>query len=100
MLAPTLMTMVPVVVLLTHMVWLGASGDDNAPELPREERKRHLMWGMFYMNPDDPRGWVDKTWGYGRTVNMRSPGHVYLFSAMIVTCLVGAVWMTVCATGA
>ena len=30
---------------------------------------RHYRWGLFYVNPDDPRIWVPKQLGLGWTLN-------------------------------
>ena len=93
-LVPTLFTLLGSVVLLAHMLWLGATGDSRAPELPSEERKRHYVWGLFYVNPADPRGWVPKTLGVGVTVNFRTKTQVYVFVLLLVLTLAGSLWMT------
>ncbi len=45
---------------------------ETAPS--REQMRQHLAWGIIYCNPEDPRGWVPKTWGPGQTVNARTRG--------------------------
>lgn len=35
----------------------------------QEERQRHVKWGVFYYNPDDPRLFVEKTVGVGMDFN-------------------------------
>lgn len=97
MIPSTILTVGATTLLLAHIFWLGAQGDNSAPQLSKEERKQHTIWGMFYLNPNDPRGWVPKTWGYGWTVNMRSNRHVAIFVSLITLTLLGSLWMTVCA---
>jgi uncharacterized membrane protein len=98
MTALTTATVVFAAALIAQMLWLGAQGDRSAPLLPKDIRKAHTLWGMFYVNPNDPRGWVPKTFGYGWTVNMRSRGHVYVFVVLILGALLSAIGTSVLAT--
>lgn len=47
--------------------------------------RRHLRWGIFCLNPADPRGFVPKSLGW--TVNYRHPGWVYLQLFMLALSL-------------
>ena len=84
------------VLLIFHMLWLGSLGNPG-PELSKAEMKRHIVWRSFYLNPDDPRAWVPKTWGYGWTVNFRTMTQVYVFATLIAITLGSAVMMSWCA---
>lgn len=84
------------VLLLLHLLWVGALGQ-SGPELSKEEMKRHLVWKAFYVNPADPRGWVPKTYGFGWTVNFRTMNHVYTFVALIVATVVSSGLLSACA---
>ena len=68
--------------MLAHMFWLGQqtlpAGTGIVPETP-EAARQHLVWGAFYVNPDDPRGWLPKPIGLGSTVNFRTVRQVALF---------------------
>ena len=72
----------------------GRRGDARAPALEPEDMRRHILWRSFYVNPDDPRGWVPKVSGPGWTVNFRTRGQVVLFVGLIVLSLAGAVLLT------
>lgn len=98
MTALTTATVVFAAALIAQMFWLGARGDQRAPLLPRDVRRAHTLWGLFYVNPNDPRGWVPKTFGYGWTVNMRSRGQVYVFVVLILGALLSAIAASVLAT--
>ena len=63
-----------IVIVLGETVYFGAQGRKPAPgeNVPTaDEMRGHLVYGMFYANPDDPRGWVPKPIGYGYTINLR-----------------------------
>ncbi len=62
-----------------------------------EEMKRHLMWGLFYVNPADPRGWVPKINGLGYTVNFRSERNARRFAFLIGATLLSAAALSVVA---
>lgn len=81
--------------LLAFTFWLGRMGDRRAPRIPIAEMRRHTLWTVFYVNPDDPRGWVPKPYGIGWTVNFRTPRNVYVFGALVVGTLLGAAVMSV-----
>lgn len=38
-----------------------------------DDVKRHWKWGIFYINPEDPRLWVPKYLGIGWTLNFSRP---------------------------
>jgi uncharacterized membrane protein len=97
MITLTAVTLLCSLALLVQMIWLAARGDNTALQLPDEERRRHYVWRMLYMNPADPRGWVPKSWGYGWTVNFRTMGQVWLFVALLAGSLLSALAMTVLA---
>jgi uncharacterized membrane protein len=86
--------------LLMFTFWLGHAGDRNAPRIPIDEMRRHVVWKLFYVNPDDRRGWVPKPYGIGWTVNLRTMRNVYVFSALVVATLLGAVVMSLTAPDA
>ncbi len=94
-LAFTLLTLLCTAALVGHMLWLGALGDPSAPALPAEEVRKHLVFGSFYLNPADPRGWVQKLNGIGYTVNMRAMKHVYLFVALLFATFGSAIGLCV-----
>ena len=56
-----------------------------------EEMKTHMLWGLFYVHPGDPRGWVPKTSGLGYTVNFRTERKAKIFACLIVATLFSAV---------
>jgi len=61
-------------------------GDESQPD--REEMKKYIVWKSFYVNPDDPRGWVPKTSGVGMTVNFRTKSRALTFAAMVAGSLI------------
>lgn len=69
--------------------WLAARAPGGDP-LPPEEMRRHVVWRSFYVNPDDPRGWVPKLSGTGWTVNFRSRANATVFGVFLGMTLVGA----------
>jgi len=96
-------TVLCVVAVVGQMLRVGAMGGESDPAarggaLPdREERRRHLVWRSFYVNPDDPRGWVRKTWGVGWTVNFRTMRNVRVFVTLIACTLASAIGLAVSA---
>jgi uncharacterized membrane protein len=60
----------------------------------KEEMRTHLVWGLVYSNPDDPRGWVPKIRGVGWTVNFASRGFA-LIMAQVTILTIAAVIGTV-----
>jgi uncharacterized membrane protein len=46
------------------------------------ERVGFYRCGMFYVNPDDPRLWVEKRYGVGWTLNYARPA-AYVVTALI-----------------
>jgi len=54
---------------------LASSGRSLKPgekALSKTEMRQHILWGLVYSNPDDPRGWVPRTQGLGWSVNVRT----------------------------
>jgi uncharacterized membrane protein len=95
-----LITVATVVALISYLLWVGAQWQPASPDqkLPtREEMRQFLLWRSFYVNPDDPRGWVPKTWGSGMTVNFRTKRSAGIFAGLILVCLLAAGGMTVAA---
>ena len=63
--------------LAVVILMLGVAGRRPMPDEPvpdAVEMRKHYIFGVLYCNPDDPRGWVPKSIGYGWTVNFRHPG--------------------------
>lgn len=48
----------------------------------------HWKWGVFYHNPDDPKIWVEKLYGWGYTLNMARSMSWVILAAMLLTVLV------------
>lgn len=46
---------------------------DVDPQDPTQTSDATWRWGMFYVNPEDPRLWVPKRWGGGWTFNFAHP---------------------------
>jgi uncharacterized membrane protein len=40
---------------------------------PGEMGDKNWKWGVFYVNPDDPKVWVPKRYGVGYTLNFGNP---------------------------
>lgn len=81
------------IALLAMMLRLGAASHlpRRAAEPPTpDEMRAHILWHSFYVNPDDPRGWVPKTSGYGWTVNFRTHRNAAIFASLIALCFVSA----------
>lgn len=84
------------------LVWFAArvatssSPAGTATSTPaRTDMGPFLLWGSFYVNPDDPRGWVPKTNGLGWTVNFRTRENAYIFAALIAVCGASALGLTI-----
>jgi uncharacterized membrane protein len=81
-----------VVALVMMLHTLGGQGkggsNQNLPD--RQEMRRHIIWKSFYVNPEDPRGWVAKTWGVGQTVNFRTKKNAGIFAGILVLTLLSA----------
>jgi uncharacterized membrane protein len=87
-------------VLVAYLLWVGRGGGPvrEGPGLPdREQRRRFLVWRSLYVNPDDPRGWVEKSSGVGWTVNFRTRGRARVFVLMAANALLlagaGSCWL-------
>lgn len=89
-----------IVALVSYLLWVGAQWQPASPEqkLPTgEEMRPFILWRSFYVNPDDPRGWVPKTYGSGMTVNFRTKRNAMVFAGLVLVCLLAAGGMTVAA---
>jgi uncharacterized membrane protein len=92
----TAVTLLATLVVLVQILWLGRRrGDGPGPDA--EEMRRHLLWGAFYLNLDDPRGWVPKITGFGWTVNFRSRRAVIAFLLLLAVVLACSTALTVVA---
>lgn len=56
--------------------------------LAHEPDAAHYRWGVFYVNPADPRLWVPKRVGYGMTLNFARPA-AYAVTLLIILILLG-----------
>ena len=86
------------ILLLSLILVLGfgsraADGDKSVPD--RLEMRRHALWRILYVNPNDPRGWVPKLYGYGFTVNFRRKAFAVMFAASVVLTLASAVCLAI-----
>jgi uncharacterized membrane protein len=45
-------------------------------------------WGMFYVNPQDPRIWVDKRLGVGKTLNYAHPAAYWITLLLILPAII------------
>ena len=73
-------------VLLAFLFKLGLKNtkdDSHEYQLPKDEMKKFILWKSFYVNPEDPRGLVPKTWGGGITVNFRNKKNIYIFLSIL-----------------
>jgi uncharacterized membrane protein len=66
----------------------------------RERMRDHLVWGLIYSNPDDPRGWIPKIRGPGWTVNVRDEGSAVLLAAVTIATIAGVLLTVVAALAA
>lgn len=85
------------VALVAMMLRIGGPprAHHGATNLPSpDEIRRNVLWRSFYVNPDDPRGWVPKTSGYGWTVNFRTRRNAAMFAALIALCAASAAALT------
>jgi len=67
---------------------LGSHTNENAKgpiNLNKDEMKKFIFWKIFYVNPNDPRGWVPKTWGLGWTINFRTKKMALLFALLLAS---------------
>ena len=63
-----------------------------------DEMSRHIFWGLYYCNPDDPRGWVPKSGdparSNGYTINLRyrswaTAYNIVFIGGIIIITLIG-----------
>lgn len=71
-----------IIFLLCFICILGV-GDAKVPQphsTPEpEDMHPWIIWRSFYVNPQDPRGWVSKTHRIGWTVNFRTNRNAAFF---------------------
>lgn len=92
-LASSAMTLILAAFLVGWMSKFAAATGPATPDRPHPtaaEMKDHLLWGLFYVHPDDPRGWVPKTSGFGYTVNFRTGRSARIYAGLIVATMVSA----------
>ncbi len=84
--------------LAVAMVAFSLWASNANPEVPADtplpdldEMRRHILWHAVYANPDDPRGWVPKTSGYGWTVNFRTRRNAAIFLGLVTAGAASAV---------
>ena len=76
------------IALVVYTFWLGGNGRGEGTSYGTEPTSRsHVRWGLFYVNADDPRGWVPKTSGFGITPNLRTEAHLRRYAGLIVVTL-------------
>lgn len=86
-------TLILAVVLVGWMLKFAATTLPARPDRPLpspDEMKAHVLWGLFYVHPADPRGWILKTSGFGYTVNFRTERNAKVFAGLIVATAVSA----------
>ena len=71
------------------------TADETVPTV--EEQRAFVLWHAFYVNPGDPRGWVPKTMGYGKTVNFRTRRNAAVFGSLIALTMLSCAGMLVVA---
>ncbi|MEZ4872349.1 MAG: hypothetical protein R2827_08915 [Bdellovibrionales bacterium] len=83
--------------LVGYIIWLGQKAESNRRPSDGYEHQnnptdwgRHTFLGLFYVNPDDPRGWIPrKNPAMGVTVNFRTKKNVYIFLALLDLVVIG-----------
>ncbi|MEZ4279821.1 MAG: hypothetical protein R3F21_09440 [Myxococcota bacterium] len=86
-------TLILVVALVGWMLKFAGTTQPAPPDQrpsSADEMKAHVLWGLFYANPADPRGWVQKSSGFGYTVNFRTERNAKIFAGLIVATAVSA----------
>jgi uncharacterized membrane protein len=58
---------------------------DTVPD--KMEMRKYRAFGIFYCNPDDPRGLVPKSVGYGWTINLRHKEWAASYVAALVVAI-------------
>jgi len=48
----------------------------------------HYRWGVFYVNPDDSRLWIEKRCGVGMTLNYARPAAMWISLLFILMVLI------------
>ena len=79
----TFITLAAAAALLGQLMWLGSLGQPVDVKHDPEAMRPHIWLKSFYINPDDPRGWVPKVWGFGQTVNFRTKLQAKLSSVRV-----------------
>ena len=68
----------------------GALIEEGSPQAPLTDGladNTHWVWGMFYVNRDDPSMMVEKRWGIGYTLNLGNPRAIALAAVSFVISL-------------
>ncbi len=47
----------------------------------------HWKWGLFYLNPNDPKIWIEMRYGIGWTLNMARAAAWAILAAILLACL-------------
>ena len=76
--------------LLLFSIWIGSRGSmqfDTGSEYPEgAAMKEFLFLGLFYVNPDDPRGFLPKSQpSFGWTINFRNKLNALVFLFLLVS---------------
>lgn len=100
MLTSHILLLLWLVAIAAQMFWLHRQGTSKHYDQTVEQMKEHILWKLFYINPDDPRAWVPKTWGPGTTVNFRTRGQAFLFAFLILGTFATAIDLATVVLGA
>jgi uncharacterized membrane protein len=85
------------IAIMVSMLRLGRHQSNYSPTgvyPDKEQMKDHVLWHSFYINPNDPRGWVPKAYGYGWTINFRTKNRAYFFGVQVLLQLALALLLT------
>lgn len=82
-----LATSIQLVLILLLLLRVGKKDlSKQTNQIPnKEEMKKYILWYSFYSNPEDPRGWVPKAFGWGFTPNFRSRKSIYYMITLIIS---------------
>lgn len=73
------------------LFWLGRRGDQKADSVPDSLSELSFYYRYFYVNAEDPRGWVSRSPG-GRPfiLNFRARSHVHQFLILLAATLLSS----------
>ncbi len=77
-----------VLVLLIYILSFGQNPKDLPKDfkpLTTDEMKKFILWHSVYVNENDPRVWVPKTMGYGKTINFRTKKKAQVFMLLVTS---------------